>query len=56
MSQGQPREQEAKELEAALAGVTITEPDAEILAIVESALVKFPTPADWYPETSSAAG
>ncbi|MDQ2623678.1 MAG: hypothetical protein M3Y20_00815 [Actinomycetota bacterium] len=53
---GMPREDEAHELRAALASVRITEPDAEILAIVESALVQFPTPADWYPESSTAAG
>ncbi|NLF03461.1 MAG: hypothetical protein GX593_00340 [Actinomycetales bacterium] len=56
MTSGTPREQEAAELHAALAGVRITEPDAEILATVESALVQFSTPQDWHPESSAAAG
>jgi len=56
MNPGQPREYEMDELHAALAGVPITEPDAEILATVESALSRFPTPEDWYPGVASAGG
>ena len=56
MTAGMPRENEANEFHAALAGIRITEPDAEILVAVEHALAKVPAPEDWHPGPRTAAG
>lgn len=46
----------ASEVPAELVGVPITEPDAEILVKVESALAKVPAPEDWNPGPVAATG
>ncbi len=56
MTTGMPHQDEANELRAALVGVRITEPDAEILVAVESALAMVPAPEDWHPGPSAVAG
>ncbi len=56
MTTGTPREDESRELHAALVGVPITEPDAEILVKVEHALATVPTPDDWNPDSIAATG
>ena len=53
MTTGMPREYEAHELQAALAGVTISEPDAELLELVEDALTRFAVPNDFYPDAAA---
>lgn len=56
MTTGMPREDESRELHAALVGVPITEPDAEILVKVEHALATVPAAEDWDPGRAVATG
>ena len=50
-----PREDKAERTHAALVGVVITEPDAEILVAVEHGLATVPVTDDWHPVPGDAA-